>query len=263
MSEKVAVLGPKGTFTEKAAKVMYPDRDVTYFDFVEDVFEYVEQDMGPGVAALENSLEGPVGTTLESLLEYDVKIVGRTTLLIELYLMAKKGVKKKDVKTVMSHPHALGQCRAFLKKSYPKAKKEPVSSTVEAIKKAKRSKTKAAIGPLDAGKAAGLRVLGERVQDRTSETRFIAISKNKAAGPKTSLIFSVPDKPGSLYEVIKLFADKSINMTKIESRPSKNKLGEYLFYVDYENKNMRQQELERFHGHLRKKTKYFKYLGSY
>jgi prephenate dehydratase len=263
MSEKVAVLGPQGTFTEKAAKVMYPQAQLLYRDDVEEVFDEVFQKGILGVCAYENSLEGSVPQTLECLEKYDVSIVGSTKLNIDLYLMAQKTMVKNDIQVIMSHSHALAQCKKKLKKLYPKAKTQSTQSTSEAMKQAKKRKKTAAVGLLDAGKKYGLEVLEEHIQDENSETKFISISKNEVKGRKTSIIIAVKDEPGALYEVIREFSEKGLNMTKIESRPSRKRLGEYKFHIDYENNGMREDEIEGFHQKIRAKTTYFKNLGSY
>jgi prephenate dehydratase len=259
----VAVLGPEGTFSDLAAKRMYPKAKPVYFDDVGDVFKFVDAGKGDGVAAVENSLEGSVGKTMESLMKYDLKITGEATLEIRLCLMAKKGMRPQDAKVVTSHPHALPQCRDYLAKNYPKAKKQPASSTSEAMREAAQRDDAAAVGLKETGLGYGLQVLAENVQDTDSQTRFISISKSEKGGPKTSLIFAVKDEPGALYSILKIFADCGINLTKIESRPSRRKLGEYVFYLDYENKGMKTDGREALHARIRERTTYFKDLGSY
>ncbi len=263
MNEKVAVLGPKGTFTDKAAKVMYPEASITYLEDVEEVFKRVAGGGILGVAAVENSLEGSVGQTLECLLNYDVRIVGATTLGIDLCIMAPKGVKREDIRVIMSHSHALAQCKKHIKKGYPHAKTQATSSTTDAMREAFGRKDAAAIGFSESGLDYGLTTIEASVQDEQSETRFIALSKTPVKGGKTSLIFAVKDEPGALYHIIKEFAAERLNMTKIESRPSRKRLGEYIFYVDYGNNSMREEDMGRFHEKLKAKTTYFKELGSY
>jgi prephenate dehydratase len=260
---KVAVLGPAGTFTEQAAGRLFPGAMLEYMEDVGDVFRFVDGGKGDGVAAIENSLEGSIGKTLESLMRYDVKIVGEATLDIHLNLMARKGVRPQDIKVVLSHPTALAQCRDYLSREYPKAKREASSSTSEAIKQAGEKADAAAIGYGEAGLRYGLHVLAEDVQDQESQTRFVAVSKEGRDGPKTSLIFAVKDEPGALYSILKLFADASINLTKIESRPSRRKLGEYVFYLDYENAGLKPPEREALHARIGERTTYMKGLGSY
>ena len=263
MTESVAVLGPAGTFSEQAAKKMYPHAKVDYLSDVGEVFEYVAGGKGDGVAALENSLEGSVDRTMESLMRYDLKIVAEVTLDIRLHLMAKKGVRREDIKVIISHPHVFGQCKEYLDRHFPKAKRTHTSSTSEAIIEASGRDDAAAIGFREAGLGYGLNVIAENIQDQESQTRFIAVSKKAREGPKTSLIFATKDEPGALYSIMKVFADENINLTKIESRPSRKKLGEYVFYLDYENRSMGPEKRERLHAKIRERTTYFKDLGSY
>jgi prephenate dehydratase len=261
--EKVAVLGPAGTFTGVAAGRMYPKAKLVYLDDIEQVFRFAQDKEGVGVVAIENSLEGSVGRNLELLMKYDLKITAEATLDIRLALMARKGLKPKDIKVVMSHSHALAQCREYLLKNLPKARQEAVSSTSEAMKEAAKSADSAAIGSKDAGLSYGLEALADGIEDMKSQTRFISISKDGSDGPKTSLIFAVSDEPGALYSILKVFSDSLINLTKIESRPSRRKLGEYVFFLDYENKRMKPQERETLHARILERTTYFKDLGSY
>ncbi len=263
MKHEVAVLGPAGTFTEKAAKTLYPKHEPKYMESVEDVFEYVTEENGFGVVAVENSLEGSVGPSLEGLMNYDVKINGETILDISLCLMAKEGVEKEAIKLIMSHSHALAQCRRYIKKNYPAAKTQATSSTSEALRQASERDDVAAVGLNETGLRYGLNILDEDVQDEDSQTRFIAISKKEVSGRKSSIIFAVKDEPGALYAIVKQFADNNINMTKIESRPSRKKLGEYIFYVDYQNNDMNDNQKDTLHARIRERTTSFKYLGSY
>ena len=262
MSE-VAVLGPEGTFTGLAARRMRPEAGLVYMDDVDDVFRYVDGGKGDGVVAVENSLEGSVGKTLQCLMEHDVKITGEATLDISLSLMARDDVGLKDVKVVISHPHALGQCVSYLQKNLPKAIKQSSSSTAEAMREAAERKDAAAVGLKEAGLKYGLKELAGNIQDQESRTRFISISKTGGAGPKTSIIFAVKDEPGALYSILKIFADRSINLTKIESRPSRRKLGEYMFHVDYDNNGMPEGEIKVLHAKIRERTTFLKSLGSY
>lgn len=256
-------MGPKGTFSESAALKIYPGAPLEYFDDIEDVFRYAEAGKGPGVVAIENSLEGSVGNNLESLMRYDVKITGEAVLDIRLYLMAKKGVTKDKIKVILSHPHVFGQCREYLSKNYPNAVRQASTSTAEAIREASSRDDAAAVGYRSAGLLYGLTVLAEGVQDTESQTRFVSISKDAGEGKKTSLIFAVKDEPGALYSILKLFSDACLNLTKIESRPSRKKLGEYVFFLDYENKGMPAGEREMLHRKIIERTTYFKDLGSY
>jgi len=260
----IAVLGPAGTFTETAARRMFRGALLAYMDTVDDVFKYVDEGRDVGVIAIENSLEGSVVKNLESLMEHDVKICKEATLDINLCLMKKRGGNL--ITTILSHPHALAQCKNYLKKNYSKAKLQSADSTIAAIKQARTTKNGAAIGPKEAAKTYGLESIAENIQDDLSQTRFIAISRQacQAKKPhKTSIIYAVKDEPGALYSVLRIFADNSINLTKIESRPSRKKLGEYVFYVDFENGGMPKEKIDVILLKIQERTTYLKNLGSY
>ncbi|MCX6695363.1 MAG: prephenate dehydratase [Candidatus Altiarchaeota archaeon] len=261
MSERVAVLGPKGTFTESAARNLFKSPALVYCYSVEDVFQLVDSEGIKGVVAIENSLEGSVVKNLELLMEHDVKICGETTLDINLCLMKEKGTR--EVKTILSHPHALAQCRRHLHERYPNAKVQSSDSTAAAMQELGKLKDAAAVGPKDAAKTYGLEIVAENIQDDFSQTRFIAISKEDCWGKKTSIIFAVKDEPGALYSTLKVFADNNINLTKIESRPSRKKLGEYVFYVDFENNGLDRKGVGAILSKIRERTTLLKNLGSY
>lgn len=290
---RVAVLGPEGTFTDIAAKKIFNDVDFRYHDTVEDVFDSVKSGTDFGVVAIENSIEGSVNVTMDCLTEYDVKIFREVILDINLCLVALSGTK--NIKVILSHPHALAQCRKFLKKNFPTARLQSCDSTAAAMKEliirfsrgksklrnsireqSSRSfdnfvvesknfglKSSAAIGPEETAELYGLRILHRDIQDSKSQTRFIVISKkSSASGNKTSIIFAVKDTPGALYSVLKKFAIKKINLKKIESRPSKRKLGEYLFFVDFEG-NLNDKKVRDVLERIRSNTTFTKILGSY
>jgi len=263
MKTKVAVLGPEGTFTETAARKLFKNPRITYMDDVEEVFKYVNSGKGMGVVAIENSLEGSVIKNLEALMEYDVKICDEITLDINLCLMKRKSTKK--IKNILSHPHALAQCKNHLRKRYPNAILQASDSTTAAMKELSRLEDSAAIGQKEAARKYGLEVVEKNVEDDRSQTRFIAISKKECSRKpeKTSIIFAVKDEPSSLYSVLRVFSDNKINLTKIESRPSRKKLGEYVFYVDFENKGLEKKEVEGILLKIKERTTLLKNLGSY
>jgi prephenate dehydratase len=259
---EVAVLGPAGTFTEIAARKAFNDAKLVYCDTVDDVFESVAAGKDYGVVAIENSLEGSVNTTMDCLIEYDLKIAKEIVLDISLCLAVSPKTKKEDVKAIVSHPHALAQCRHFLSENYPKARLQRHESTAAAMKEAKDTLGYAAVGPRESAAIYGLKVLEDSITDASSQTRFVVVSKKEASGKKTSIIFAVKDKPGALYQVLKEFADKGINLTKIESRPSKRKLGEYVFFVDFTG-SLTDPKVKDAMTALEENTTYFKNLGSY
>ncbi len=258
---RVAVLGPEGTFTDIAAKKIFNGVDFDYCNSVEDVFDSVKSGIDFGIVAIENSLEGSINVTMDCLMEYDVKIFKEVILDINLCIAVMP--KTKNINRILSHPHALAQCRKFLKKNFPNVKLQGYDSTAAAMQKIRKSKNSAAIGPEETAKIYGLKILHRSIQDSRSQTRFILISKkSSAAGNKTSIIFAVKDIPGALYSVLKEFAIKKINLKKIESRPSKRKLGEYLFFVDFEG-NLGNKKISDVMEKIRFNTTFLKILGSY
>jgi len=261
---KVAILGPKGTFTETAARKLFGDAELIHCDTVEDVFDSVDSGTEYGVVAIENSLEGSVNTTMDCLMDYDVTISKEIVLDIHLCLMAAPGTKACEIRTIISHPHALPQCKKFLKKNFPQAKARPYESTAAAMKEIKdrRLRDTAAVGPKESAAIYGLEILCENIEDAPSQTRFLAVSKKTGEGNKTSIIFALKDRPGSLYHALKDFADREINLTRIESRPSKKKLGEYSFYIDFIG-SQQEPKVKDALSALKGKTTFIKILGSY
>jgi len=228
---------------------MFEHAEIVFSEGLEEIFLLVENgEVDYGVIPVENSLEGSVSLALDLLLERDVKICREAILDIEHCLLALPGVTMKDIVEIMSHPHALAQCRKFIKNLGAIGKS--CSSTSEAAKeiKEKNLKNVAAIAPEVAAKVYNLETLKKGIQDKKSQTRFIAIAKedSKPSGKdKTSIIFGLRDKPGALWKVLGIFARGKINMTKIESRPSKKSFGDYIFYVDSKDIR-RRKELKKF-----------------
>ncbi|MFH0860994.1 MAG: prephenate dehydratase [Candidatus Altiarchaeota archaeon] len=259
---RVAVLGPEGTFTESAAREIYPSAEIVYCSNEAEVFDSVSDGKTEyGVVAIENSLEGSVAKTMACLLSYDVYIVAEIVLDINLCLISNSD--SDEIDKIMSHPHALDQSANFIKENYPKAVRVSSASTAAAVRDIADEVRASAIGPKYAAVRYGLKVIRENVQDEPSQTRFIAISKKKSKGDKTSIIFAVKDRPGALYGILKIFADKNINLTKIESRPSRRKLGEYLFFMDFENRGMSWNEVDGILKEVEHHTTLLKDLGSY
>ena len=142
---------------------------------------------------------------------------------------------------------------------------QATESTAAAMKKLSEMENMAAIGPRESARKYGLNIIKENLQDDKSQTRFIAIAKKcfRRFGKKTSIIYALKDEPGALYSTLRIFAENKINLTKIESRPSRKKLGEYLFYVDFENNRLGKQGVEKLLGKIKEKTTFLKNLGSY
>ncbi len=241
---KIGYLGPHGTFSEEAGlgPFSFKEADLQPFTSVSDVIQAVEDGVvSEGIVPIENAIEGSVNLTLDMLaFEANVLIEREVVSPISHNLLVKQGTTMKNIKAVISQPHATAQCRQFLKKSLPRVLTEAANSTAEAAQKvAKDDGHLAAIGTALAAKLYGLEVLAEDIEDvKGNRTRFIMVGKKKVArtgNDKTSIVVMPhEDRPGILLQILQEFAFRFINLTKIESRPSKKALGQYIFFVDME-----------------------------
>lgn len=236
---RVAFLGPEATFSHIAAQHYFgTSAQFIPVETIIDVFEEVSSERAHfGVVPIENSIEGVVATTLDAIYEYGLKVCGEIYEAISHHLMNQTG-RLEDIKKILSHPQAIAQCRKWLRKKLPSVPIETVSSTAFAAKWAAVDETVAAIASLMAAKIYHLQIVAKNIEDlKGNSTRFWIIGKIEmppTGEDKTSLIFSVADKPGALFEVLKCFAERKINLTKIESRPSKNEPWKYIFFLDCE-----------------------------
>lgn len=251
----IGVLGPEGSYSERAAKLWMLKNDLEgaklrYFEDIEDAFlAAAGRKTDLSVIPIENSIEGSVGVTLDLLREDGTVIVGEVVVRIEHCLLSKGS--PEDIRVILSHPQALAQCRHFLKTNFPHAELRSTGSTSHAARLAGEFEEMAAIASPEAAEKYGLKVLLSNIQDRKeNHTRFIVVraeGSGKYSTPgckesgrtqgkyKTSLIaYLAKDRPGALYELLGAFAKREINLTKIESRPSKKELGDYYFYIDFE-----------------------------
>ncbi len=235
----VGVLGPVGTYTEMAALAMgYEEAALCYFATVEDIArDIMIRRLDCGVVPLENSIEGSVGPTLDVLLSLPVHVVREIIMPIRHYLVAQKGA---TVHVVYSHWQAIAQCHAFLRAFGREV--IAVSSTAQAARMASENPHAAAIASRRAAERYDLTIVERDVQDVADNfTRFVVIARRgelehlPQAGTKTSVVLELKrNRPGALYEVLHVFAEREVNLTKIESRPAKRSLGEYIFYVDFD-----------------------------
>ena len=219
-----------------------------------------------GVVPIENSIEGPVGVTLDSLAhKFDLKIFGEIIIPINQNLIVNPGCGMDDIVDVYSHQQAIAQCQEFIRQN--KIQPHYAISTANAAKSIMGDRSKAAIGNAKAAELYNLEILKANIQDMdNNETRFIVVSKkdHKPTGrDKTSIIFSIyEDRPGELYKILGIFQKHDINMTKIESRPSKKGLGRYLFFIDfYGHKD--DELIENIIAEIDENTYFLKVLGSY
>lgn len=240
---RLAYLGPPGTFGEEAARRFDAEAEHLPFPSHAAVAAAVESGMADaGVIAIENSLSGSVAETLDILIhDTELQIQNELVLPIEHNLVARAGTRVDQVRVIYSHPQTFGQCRRFLERCFPKAQHEAALSTAEAVDLAmhRGEGDAAAIGTLRAADLAGAEVLARAIQDNANNaTRFLVLGRGKTAPTgrdRTSIAFTfAQDRPGSLAGVLNLFAGRGMNCTKIESRPTREVFGEYVFLIDFE-----------------------------
>jgi len=263
----VAYLGPEATFTHIAALKKF-GKSLEYHECgsIADVFTEVERERtNYGVVPIENSTEGAVNHTLDMFMDSDLKICSELYLPIEHCLLSLKN-KLKDIRVVYSHQQVLAQCRIWLETNLPNAKLVPVSSTSYAAKFCKARITSAAIASKLAAEEYGLKILAPSIEDSPHNiTRFLIIGKQeveRTGKDKTSIVFSMKDKAGALHDVLVPFKRNKINLTKIESRPSKKKAWKYYFFVDMQG-HIKDKKLKQSLRQLEKNCTYLKILGSY
>jgi len=262
----IAYLGPEATFTHLAAMKKFGSQ-VKYIpcNSIADVFLQVEKDLAHyGVVPIENSIEGAVSHTLDMFVDSDLKICAQIILGVSHNLLAN--CPKSKIKRIYSNPQVFGQCRIWLKENFPQAELIEVSSTTRAAQIAAKEKNSACVASLLAAKIYKLKVIKKNIEDSPHNiTRFLVIGKNDvpASGEdKTSIMFSIKDRVGALHDMLAPFKKYGINLTKIESRPSKKKAWDYYFFIDLEGHredlNVKKALLE-----LENKCKFLKILGSY
>ncbi|GAA5819413.1 MAG: prephenate dehydratase [Methanobrevibacter sp. CfCl-M3] len=262
--KSIAFLGPIGTFTHEAASSL--GGNLHSYCSIPTVLKAVENgECDICVVPIENSIEGPVGITLDLLVHSKLHIQGEIVLPIDHNLISKKGNKISDIKYVYSHSQALAQCQNYLEKK--RMKPLFTLSTAAAVKLIGDKDNSAAIGTLKSAELYNLNVLDNDIQDTmNNETRFIILSMNKALkseNNKTSILFETyQDNPGELYYILGFFANNDINLTKIESRPQKERLGKYIFFLDFEG-HEDDKTVEKILDKIKKKTYFMKVLGSY
>ncbi|MFR7746234.1 MAG: prephenate dehydratase [Eggerthellaceae bacterium] len=245
----IAYLGPVGTYSDEAARRFADHMGASNVDFIEcpsfnEVHEAVDRGRCEfGVMPIENSLEGVVTATLDTLaFKGGVTILGSTVLDIHHCLVTQPDVKLSDVKTIVSHPQALAQCRRYLNDHFPNLPRVATASTAESARIASEDKTVAGISSEFASNLFGCKIQLKEIEDHFgNQTRFILIGRQghepvlKADHYKTSLALSLnADKPGSLLMILSEFTYANVNLTMIQSRPTKQSLGDYLFFVDFE-----------------------------
>jgi prephenate dehydratase len=266
----VAFLGPSGTNTEEALlDLELGPIDALSCLTIDEVFAAVAEDRAElGIVPIENSIEGSVPATLDALaFDYDLHILAEHVGDIHHELVTAPGVVMADITTVTSHPQATAQSRKWLADNLPGRPIVAANSTAEAVQRAVTEPGVAAVGNKLAARLYGGQVLAESIQDHEgNQTRFVLIGHGigaKTGDDKTSLaLFQQADKPGALFMILSEFAYGQINLTKIQSRPTKKQLGQYLFYVDLQG-HVDDPEVALALECLRLKLREVKLLGSY
>jgi prephenate dehydratase len=270
---KVGFLGPRGTFAEEA---LLTQRDLAEAEqvplrTVPHVITAVERgEVDVGLVPLENSIEGPVAVTLDTLaFDTDLLIQREVDLPVSLHLCGLEGARLAEIRTVISHPNPLGQCRAWLAAKLPDAEMVVANSTADAANQVAESARSdlASIGTAHGARLFGLQVLASEIEDHPeNETRFVLVGHGvpvPTGHDKTSIVcFQREDRPGSLLAILQEFAARGINLTKLESRPTKRGLGEYCFFIDFQG-HVADEVVADGLRHLAANQAEVKFLGSY
>lgn len=281
----IAVLGPKNTYSDMAARKYAPKAKVYYASSIHEIFDLiVKGKIKEGLVPLENSLAGSVRETMDELYDSNVWIEKVIAQQIHLALIGIKKIPLNKIRTIYSHSQPLLQSRGFIRKNCGKVACIPVASTTAALERVAREKQEdicAIASPL-AAKAYSLTVIRDSIEDFEDNTTYFAVihktgfagsaalsgtmqrlNTKNPKGSKTSIAFNFDkDSPGSLFTILKDFADSKINMTKIESRPSSKVRGEYVFYIDFEG-NMKNPKVMKTLGAIKNKVAKLKVLGCY
>ena len=262
---KIGYLGPEGTFSQLAAKKYASGADVLvqYPSIAELAIAANNNHVDAAVLPIENSLEGGVNTTLDFLaFDCDLIICAEILLKISQSILSNS----ETVTKIYSHPQPIGQCGRYISQNYGSVSIVFTASTAQAAQLAAKEEGAAAIGSDALADIYGLKVVARGIEDvRTNTTRFVFVLKNSAparGADKTSIVFSVSDKPGALYKMLSIFDIFEINMVKIESRPAKTALGAYVFFVDI-NGSVEDERVCKALELIKYKSTFFKNLGSY
>jgi prephenate dehydratase len=241
----VGYLGPRGTFAEEAL-LSQPDLAAgtpVPLRTVPAVLTAVERgEVDVGLVPIENSIEGTVTVTLDTLaFDTELLVQREVDLPVSLHLCARPGTGLETIRTVVSHPNPFGQCRTWLARKLPDADLEAANSTADAARLVVESERDdlASIGTAHAARLYGLEILASEIEDHPeNETRFVLVGRGIPAPTghdKTSIVcFQREDRPGSLLAILQEFAARAVNLTKLESRPTKRGLGQYCFFIDFE-----------------------------
>jgi chorismate mutase/prephenate dehydratase len=262
----ISYLGPEASFSHLAALKRFGSQ-VNYLpcNTIQDVFLEIEKGKADfGVVPVENSVEGAVSHTLDMFIDSDLKICAQVILDISHNLLANCG--RQQIKRVYSNPQVLAQCRMWLEENLPCVEKIETSSSTRAAQIASRQKNSAAIGSLFAAKVYKVKVVARGIEDSAHNfTRFFVIGNTEpkaTPSDKTSIMFSIKDKVGALHDMLVPFKTNKVNLTKIESRPSKKRVWDYYFFIDLEG-HKDTPKVKKAILELENKCRFLKILGSY
>jgi chorismate mutase/prephenate dehydratase len=235
---KVAFLGPEGTFTQEAALKHFGDSAISVpQSAIDEVFrEVLAGACNYGVVPVENSTEGVISHTLDSFMDSSLKICGEVELRIHQHFMIGPNTNKDSVTRVYSHAQSLAQCRQWLNSNYPNIERVAVSSNAEAAKRVQGEWNSAAIAGDMACELYSLEKMREKIEDRPdNSTRFLIIGREavpRSGDDRTSVVVSVHNRPGALHDLLEPFRRYNVDMTRLESRPSRNSKWSYVFFID-------------------------------
>ena len=264
----IAYLGPEATFTHQAAirrfgsSLRYAAQKT-----IADVFTEVSKHRADyGVVPVENSTEGVVTHTLDMFVDSDLKVVSQIILRIQQCLMIPRRSTRTQIRKLYAHPQSLAHCRAWIQNHLPRVEIVETSSNARSAELAAREKGAAAIGGLLAAEKYGLNVIEQDIQDNAANaTRFLVLGRQcspPTGQDRTSLMISISDRVGALHHALTAFRRFRINLTKIESRPSKRKAWEYFFFIDCDG-HVQDPKVTKAIAHLDQECSYVKVLGSY
>ena len=263
---QIAYLGPPGTFTHQAAREKFGHSvECVPVRAIEDVFyEVAKGQVDYGVVPIENSAEGGVTDTLDMFIEYDVQICAELLTPIHHNLMAR--CQLEEIRRIHSKPQVFGQCRMWLERNLPEVERVDAASTSHAAQIVADEKFSGAIGSVEAGELYGLKVLAANIEDRhNNTTRFLVLGMDSArptGNDKTSVLFTIKDEVGALFRMLEPFEEYGVNMTKIESRPSRRRAWDYCFFVDFLG-HVEEGNVQKALKALEERCRSLKVLGSF
>jgi prephenate dehydratase len=264
---KIATLGPEGTFSHEAVLRYNKNAEIIFKDTIWDVFDAVKKkEVDKGIVPVENSVSGSVGLTLDALMDFNIEICKEIILPVRHNLVGNS--KISDIKYLYTHPQTFAQCERFIREKLPGVEIKPTASNARSAEELSKNKGKeyGAIVSNLAMKKYKLKYVSKDIQNnRFNVTRFVvlnSVSTGSTSSDRTSIaIYPHMDKPGLLYSLVGEFAKRNINLTKIESRPSKGRLGDYIFFIDMQG-HKEDKEIKNAFKAIEKNF-FLKILGSY